>query len=441
MSDVRTFFRCVIPSVLAFAFSGVYSIVDGYFVGNCVGDAGLSAINIAYPVTAFIQAAGTGIGMGGAVYYSIFMAEGKEKRARDYTAGALWLLLAAGVIFTVLVCRMNGMILRLLGAEGEILSMGIEYIAVIAAGAALQIIGTGLVPFMRNCGGAFWAMGAMTAGFLMNIVLDYLFVWVLGQGAAGAAAATVTGQGMTMAVGLVYLMCRHKLTLKLSPKDAGRTAFYIIRVGIAPFGLAMSPNLSLIFVNRFSMAYGGEPAVAAYACISYAIWIIYLVLQGVGDGSQPLFSRFYGGREYGRLIRVRRMAYASAMILAVSGMAVLYVLRENLGRMFGTSDAVNSQIAEILPVFLVAVPFVAVSRVTTAAFYATEKGRYSYILTFMEPVLMLGFMLTLPPLFGGQAMIWRSTVYAGILTALTALALKLISDRRMPGRKNAAAGQ
>lgn len=80
MSDLRTFMNYVIPSVLSFALSGVYAIVDGFFVGNTMGDIGLSAINVAYPITAVILAVGTGIGMGGAVQYSISSAQNKPKR-------------------------------------------------------------------------------------------------------------------------------------------------------------------------------------------------------------------------------------------------------------------------------------------------------------------------------------------------------------------------
>ena len=82
MKDIRLFFKYVIPSVLALALSGVYAIVDGFFVGNSVGDIGLSAINVAYPITALIQAIGIGIGMGGAVYYSIKRAENNNKEAK-----------------------------------------------------------------------------------------------------------------------------------------------------------------------------------------------------------------------------------------------------------------------------------------------------------------------------------------------------------------------
>lgn len=87
MHDVRTFFQYVIPSVLSFALSGVYTIVDGFFVGNSIGDLGLSAVNIAYPIVAVIQAVGTGIGMGGAIYYSIYKAEKRKRRQGNLQPG------------------------------------------------------------------------------------------------------------------------------------------------------------------------------------------------------------------------------------------------------------------------------------------------------------------------------------------------------------------
>ncbi len=175
MRDRRLFFKYVIPSVFSFALSGVYAIVDGFFVGNTIGDAGLSAINIAYPIVAFIQAVGTGIGMGGAVHYSISKAENNEKSAHNFIACAWWLLWLASVLLTGAVYLSAEPMLKLLGAEHSILTFATEYIRIIAIGTGLQILGTGLVPFIRNYGGSFWAMIAMLGGFFANIALDYLF--------------------------------------------------------------------------------------------------------------------------------------------------------------------------------------------------------------------------------------------------------------------------
>ena len=187
MNNKRTFLQYVIPSVLSFALSGVYAIVDGFFVGNSIGDAGLSAINIAYPITAVLQSVGIGIGMGGSVKYSILKAAGNEKKAREFVADATWLMLLFSAVLTVTVFFTSEKILSDLGASGELLTLGNEYIKVIALGAILQVFGTGLVPFMRNYGGSLWAMIAMICGFATNIALDYTFVWVLGRGMYGAA--------------------------------------------------------------------------------------------------------------------------------------------------------------------------------------------------------------------------------------------------------------
>ena len=428
--EIKKFFQYVIPSVLSFALSGIYSIVDGFFVGNSVGDLGLSTINIAYPIVAVIQSLGTGIGMGGAICYSIHKAEKKEDRAREFSAGALWLILLSGIFLTVMILFLNRPLLRMLGAKGELLSLGEEYIAIIALGASLQILGTGLVPFIRNHGGSFYAMASMIAGFGTNILLDYLFVWIFHQGIAGAALATVIGQGITMLAALVYLLYKKQLTLHISYSSMGSVSASILKTGIAPFGLAMTPNIVLILVNRFSISYGGEKAIAVYACIAYMICILYLILQGVGDGSQPLMSRYYGEGNLVRQKRVRNLAYVFSMLLSVIGCIALYTTRGSLGLLFGASNDVNQEVAAIIPIFLLSAPFDAFIRVTTASFYATDKSTCSYFLTVCEPLFMLVLMCIFPPLFGGQTMIWWSTVFAKLFTTFFALVIKLRMDKR-----------
>lgn len=215
-SDLKLFLRYVIPSVLSFALSGVYAIVDGFFVGNSMGDIGVSSVNMAYPLVAVIQSLGTGIGMGGAICYSISRAEKNEKCAREFTASALWMLILLSVFVTITIFFLNSTLLRLLGARNQLLELGEEYITIIALGAGLQIMGTGLVPFIRNHGGSTYAMFSMIAGFVTNILLDYLFVWVMEQGVAGAAWATIIGQGVTMLAAFFYMLQKSNLRFTLN---------------------------------------------------------------------------------------------------------------------------------------------------------------------------------------------------------------------------------
>ena len=134
----KEFFRYVIPSMLAFALSGVYAIADGFFVGNALGDNALAAINIAYPLTAFIQAVGTGLGMGGAIQYAICMGNKEQRRSSQYFGMAVLLLIVFSLGLTVVLSLGGRPVLQLFGASGEILRLGEEYIRFIAYGAVFR---------------------------------------------------------------------------------------------------------------------------------------------------------------------------------------------------------------------------------------------------------------------------------------------------------------
>ena len=205
MVNLRIFLSYVIPSVLAFALSGIYAIVDGFFVGNSIGDIGLTTINVAYPVVSLIQALGTGIGMGGAIMYSVKSASNDNKKAYEFINGTLVFLFIVSVVTTSILFSFKVPILRLLGAQGEILSLATQYLRIIILGAIFQVFAMGVVPIIRNKGGSTYAMIIMIIGFLTNIVLDYFFVWINGWGIEGAAIATIIGQGVTALGGFLYL--------------------------------------------------------------------------------------------------------------------------------------------------------------------------------------------------------------------------------------------
>ncbi len=153
MSKRNGFFKFVVPSVLAFALSGVYTIVDGFFIGNSLGDAGLASITLGYPISAFVQAAGTGIGLSGAIRFTILRGQQKEEDAKRCLGSTVLLFALASMLLTglALICSFSPL-LRILGAEGEVLGMTAEYVRIIALGAVFQIFSTGLVPFILESG-------------------------------------------------------------------------------------------------------------------------------------------------------------------------------------------------------------------------------------------------------------------------------------------------
>lgn len=425
MGRFKPFAACVFPAVFAFALSGIYAIVDGFFVGRSIGDTGLSAINIAYPVTALIQAAGTGTGMGGAVMYSVRLAEKRDSEAENFMKGVFFYLALTGILLTVILFPLTDPLLSLMGADGELMKPGREYLSVIVLGSVFQVFGTGVVPLIRNQGKSVQAMYCMIGGFVTNIFLDYLFVWVLRLGMAGAAWASVAGQAVTMAGGLLC-MRGQKIPVGI-PRQALSVFFSIWRIGLAPFGITMCPMISLLLMNRASLQYGGSEGVACYACIAYVITIMYLILQGVGDGSQPLMSRFYGEDNKKEVRITRTMAYAAA-VMGVALAVLLYWCRNGIGVLFGASETVSLAVGTDLYIFLAAVPFLAFLRVTTAGFYATEQTRFSYMIVYGEPIF-LALLLPALPAWMGLKGVWWSQTGAQILTALMGWGLKLWSDR------------
>lgn len=431
MNRKAEFFSYVIPSVFAFALSGVYAIVDGFFIGNSIGDVGLAAINIAYPVTALLQALGTGIGMGGAVQYSIHASEGERDTQKRYFNVTVVLLFLTGVLSMLLLTFTVRPILSAFGAEGELMNLGHEYLRVIIIGALFQIFSTGFTPLIRNMGGSLIAMFAMVAGFLTNIVFDYLLVWVYPYGLAGAAAATILGQGVTMVFCLAYFIkVKTKFALP-SVSVIKAKAQVILKIALSPFGLTFSPNIILILMNKFAMIYGGENAVACYASIAYITMIIILLLQGVGDGCQPLISRYHGEKAFLEVKETKRMAYATAGLIAIACMILLFAVKDYAAALFGASNMVQREVADILPYFIIGFVFLAFIRVTTSGFYATEKNRFAYVLVYAEPV-MLFLLLLVVPRFWGVTGIWIAAPLSQIITALLALAAKRYDARISP---------
>lgn len=152
-------------------------------------------------------------------------------------------------------------------------------------------------------------------------------------------------------------MLKKKLCICINSGEFRNHCKSIFKVGLLHFGLALTPNISLIIINRFSAFYGGEKATATYACISYIICIIYLILQGLGDSSQPLMSKYYGERKANELAEVKRLPYIFPVNLAFIGCVIMHFGRWHVGTLFGFSDTVNSEIAKIIPIFPVLVPF------------------------------------------------------------------------------------
>lgn len=426
----KKFWRFVFPSMLAFAFSGLYAIVDGFFVGRSTGDIGLAAINIAYPLTALIQAVGTGIGMGGAIPLAVARGGDDTRKERTLLGNALILLLIACLLVLggLLLCYRP--LLGLLGARGEVLEAAADYIRIIILGSVFQILATGFTPMLRNYEASLLAMLAMVGGFVTNIVLDAWFVAGLQLGVSGAALATIIGQAVTALPCILFLLRKMRFLDRRDFLPQGALVRQILTTGLSPFGLAMSPNIVLLLINRSAVAYGGDAAVAAYAVVAYVHCIVLLLLQGVGDGCQPLISFHLGKGEIREARTARNIAYVVALTLSAVYMAVAFSVRDIVSPLFGASDDAAQIVRHALPIFAVGAPAIAVCRITTSYFYSIRRNTFSYLLVYGElVVLFLLLQFVLPPLLELDG-VWLSPPAAQAALALVSVVLIAVAARQ-----------
>lgn len=424
---LKAYCKSVFPAMLAFAFSGVYAIVDGLFVGNYIGDVGVSAINVSWPMVVFVQALGTGIGMSGAVNLAIAKAGGDKESERRYLGNTLVIVLVASALFTLLLSFLYPYLVHLFGGRDEIEEYANEYIKYLMWCAAVQIISTALLPIVRNYGGAFLAMSAMIAGFLTNVLLDWLMVSVLEWGMMGAALATVIGQFVTVIPCTAFLFYKKLFVRYAIFKPRAKECLTILKVGLSPFGLTLVPTLVVVILNISALEYGGNAAVSCYAVVNYVVCVVQYLMQGVGDGSQPLISTYYGEGNGKNVRNSVALSYVTALVTAFICLPAVYLLRDAIPQLFGSSPSVAADAAHVLSLFVWAFPCIAIMRVSTAYFYATKTNVFAYILIYSEPVVLAILIAAGIPKALGVEGLWICLPISQGILAFIAVILMLTS--------------
>lgn len=421
-SMVRAYTHYVVPASIAFTLACVYSIIDGVFVGNHVGDAGLAGVNIAWPLYAVVIATGTGIGMGGAVISSIRSGAGNHAGAQRAVGHTLLLLAAFAMPVTFALVAFPRELCALLGGRGETLEQAVHYLSIMAWAAPLQVIFTGSLPLIRNRNHVTYAMVASVASGLTKITFDYLFIVALGLGTMGAGAATAVAQTVAASFVVAFFLRPSERLALADFKPNTELLRHTLKLGAAPFGLTLMPEVTVVVININAMAYGGETAVAAYAVIAYVAYAIQALIQGVGDGSQPLISKCQGAGQSRTALRVRNTNYVVAVAIGALGFSALCLLRQQIPQWFGASAAATEIAAFALPIVAFAYLLFGFTHVSMAFFYATDNAPSSSTLVYGEALLVMLFTTVLGAAFG-LAGVWCAIATAQITLCCIAATL------------------
>lgn len=384
--------KYILPAVISMVLVGAYTNIDGLFIGKAAGDDGIAAINIVWPIVAFITSIGTGIGVGGSVVVGNLQGKGETERAASARRTALFLLLIVGVVATLMLFFCYSPLLKFMGAEGKVLEYAENYAFVISIGAIFQILGAGLVVLLRCDGKTGLAMLYTAIGLVIHILLDWLLVdqFVL----YGVAISTVAAQGAVMAAGLFSYRIRWKKPFKC------KFGLEIIRSSFAPFGINFVSSLVLLFTNYFALRTGGTAAVSAYGVMSYAVYTYDYVFQGVCDGVQPIISFCNGAEDDEQKRNTVRIAVILLGTLAVVFALITPVMIWGLPALFSVSAQAGIFMQQGLIIYAFSYPFKAGIKFICAYHYSNKRAWQANLLIYLDPLLTPLLLMFLPQLFG-----------------------------------------
>ena len=291
-SPGKIFLQYAAPQALALLANTGYAIVDGVFIGARLGPSALAATGVAVPAFELLIALSMAATAGAGVVASTRLAEGDRERAVRAFNTSMALQGAIGLAIVVLSNIFMDSLVRFLGAPSEIHDATATYLRYLLSFSPFLLYGYMLGGLARNDGRPGLAAAALTIGSVANILLDYVFMYPLNMGIAGAALASGIGPVVSVLILLPHFLTERKGVLlfkrvRLSFSDAGR----ILKLGVPSFVLEFSIGTVTFVMNYGIVRYGyGSNGLAVYLIVGYLALVVLTLFYGMAEGLQPAFS-------------------------------------------------------------------------------------------------------------------------------------------------------
>ncbi len=415
--------RFTLPSIVMMIFTSIYSVVDGLFVSNLVGDMALSAVNIVFPVTMIVGAFGFMLGTGGSAIVSRTMGEGQPELADRYFTMIIAAVLLLGAVLSALGAVFAGPVARLAGASDALMDDCVAYGRIMLGGSAAFMLQTTFQSFFVVAERPRLGLLFTVASGLTNIVGDYVFIAVLRRGIAGAAAATVLGY-LVGGVIPFFLFLSGRLPLRLTaPRLYPKVLLEACGNGSSELMSNLSSSLVSILYNWQLMAMLGEQGVAAYSVMMYVDFICLAAFFGFAIGSAPIVSYNYGADNRAEL----RSIFRKSVTLTLGASAVIVGASELFSRPLAAAFvAYNPQLMELTAhgfrLFALCYLFCGINVFASSFFTALCNGAVSALLSFTRTLLFRGGMVLLLPRLLKTDGIWLAVAAAEGLGAVMSLA-------------------
>ncbi|WP_395244247.1 MATE family efflux transporter [Agromyces sp. MMS24-K17] len=446
----RSLAQLCIPMIAGLSVGAVYNIVNGAFVGSLHSTPLLAALTFSMPVFALVMALGGVFGVGGGTFVTRLLgsledpatdATATARRIRQVSSFTMWGAVAAGLVVAAAGLAFATPIAAAVGASGASLAPTAIYIGAMAAFAPVYVAMFALEQLVRAEGAAVASMTGLIASTVANLVLDVLFILVLGWGVLGAGLAL--GLANLVAVGYYAWW----LTTRASAASIAPRWFRADRELVrSVFGVGASELLQSSFLivttlvmNWIAIAYG-DALIAAMGVALRISQLPEMIVMGVSMGAIPLFAYAFGARNRARLAAgIRGAALAIAGIVAIFS-TVVFLFRDQVFALFSADPTVLDDGTRILTAMLVATVFNGFTGLMIAVFQATEQMRNATIMAVAQGVLFIPVLLGFDAAFGLDGVIWAMTATELLVFAL-GLVLFVTSRKALGAEPSAEAAE
>lgn len=424
-----------IPLTVAQLTVVLYNVVDRAFIGHidAIGRDAFTGIGLVMPVTYIITAFANLCGTGGAPLCSIARGEGDEGRASRIMGVSFTFLLLLGAALTAVFYLFHEPFLYLVGGSPDTVEHARSYLLIYLAGTIPVMIGLGMNPFINAQG--FGRTGMMTTllGAVINLILDPLFIFVLGMGVRGAALATVIAQVCSAAWVLAFLTGRRAI-LRLDRGSLGLDGPILRRVcGLGLTGFTFSVTNSLVqAIGNAQLQSCGAPSgtgdlyVAAMTAITSVREIVFQPIRGLTQGAQPVLGYNYGAGRYGRVRESIRFLTVSCLAYNVVVWLLLLAFPGVFILLFNDDPALLEVGVKTMRIYYAAYVMMSFQMIGQNTFVALGRAKQAVFFSLWRKMVLVMPLMLVFPRFWGPAGVFAaepvSDVVGGGICYLTMMA-------------------
>ena len=415
----KVFFHFFFPAVFGMMLMSVNMLLDGIFVGQGVGEIGLAGVNLAAPIFTVILAISLWIGIGGATSFSSAVGEGSVEKARSSFTLALAIFTGLLGIISIFGYLNVDTIATWLGANEETIAPTTDYLRILFSLGWILGVQQLLSIFIRNDGRPMLGMVSLGVTSIINIILNYIFIFQLGLGVYGAGLATVLAGAVGVVIFIPHFFNKHVVLNRLAWSWSKQLTARILAIGF-PSLLAESGAFVLVVGYNLSVAAAlGTDGVTAFSVINYLHGFMFLAFFGIETAMQPMISYYHGAKKKRQMQATIALAEKTAVGLGVILFVIGYLFAPSLVSLFGVNDeAIVAVAVDGIRLFFVGYLFLGISFVYMTYFQSVGKVRAATaIIVCHSYVLLLGYLFVLPKIFGVNG-IWLSMPFAELTMAI-----------------------